>query len=741
MQDVEEIGTAVAQRHACAVASSSPTYLDPATGNTVFTAAALAARGRCCGCGCRHCPYNHQNVSMERRAAKISAPALLHGAFEQLQGPVDVLFWSGGKDSFLASRALRRAHSSAGRLCLLTTFDSGSRTVAHQEVPIATIVAQAAHLGLPLVGVPLCSHVPCVDRVAEALRHIEAGLLQHGAGRSLPAHVSRVCTGDLHLEDIMAWRMRELGPAVESCGASLHAPLWHVPYAELLADLSASGVPCRVCAIGDGAEGRRAGGGATMGDAFDTELLERLEVGCDAFGEHGEFHTLAAVWEAAGDPLCAAVGATPRDEAAERRRDAALRRLRPLRVCSVLPSATEALCFIGGAHLLVGRSHEDNYPESIARLPVLTGQKTSFTTARDVDEQVSASLSAGASLYTLDVAMLASLRPDVILTQDLCSVCAIDLVTVERVAASLDPKPAVVSLNPETLEEVLDTLLQLGDAVGLRPQADAAHAALVRRIATVDAAVAAHYGAPPPPPPPAPAPQPVRGPSVAFIEWPDPIYVGGHWTPQLIVRAGGSHPLNQPDADGGGGGKSFPVGEEAVVSSAPELVVLSPCGLDLAATRREAGRLQASEWWRRLPAVAAGRVALVDGDAMFNRPGPRLVDALEWLASVILRQPSAAPAGFPFAWLGAPAAAEPEPAAAEAGAGVTDIEEAHACAVRQGQTSYLDPATGYSVFTQLASEQRGHCCGSGCRHCVYGHQNVPEERRARLAPPIIMRSS
>ena len=107
---------------------------------------------------------------------------------------------------------------------------------------------------------------------------------------------------------------------------------------------------------------------------------------------------------------------------------------RPLRVISVLPSATEILCFIGGRHLLVGRSHEDNFPSSITHLPVLTGQKTTFTTAADVDKQVSEALSSGQSLYTLDEALLRELKPDVILTQDLCEVCAIDLKTVERIA-------------------------------------------------------------------------------------------------------------------------------------------------------------------------------------------------------------------------------------------------------------------------------------------------------------------
>jgi ABC-type hemin transport system substrate-binding protein len=155
---------------------------------------------------------------------------------------------------------------------------------------------------------------------------------------------------------------------------------------------------------------------------------------------------------------------------------------RQLRVCSVLPSATEALCFIGGGHLLVGRSHEDNYPPEITHLPVLTGQKTAYTTAADVDAQVSASLSSGQSLYTLDEQLLKELAPDVILTQDICSVCAIDLMTVERLAQSMDPRPLVVSLNPESLDDVLDIVLQLGLAVGMESEARAAHAALVATI-------------------------------------------------------------------------------------------------------------------------------------------------------------------------------------------------------------------------------------------------------------------
>lgn len=185
------------------------------------------------------------------------------------------------------------------------------------------------------------------------------------------------------------------------------------------------------------------------------------------------------------------------------------------RVASVLPSATEMLCFIGGSDLLIARSHEDNFPPNITHLPVLTGQKTTFTTAKEVDSQVAAALASGESLYTLDAALLKSLAPDVILTQDICSVCAIDLPTVQRVASSLSPPPAVVSLNPENLQDVLDGLLTLGDAVGMRSAAERVHADLMQRIARVDEAVLASA-----------KPRP----SVAFIEWPEPLYVGGHCT-------------------------------------------------------------------------------------------------------------------------------------------------------------------------------------------------------------------
>jgi len=421
-----------------------------------------------------------------------------------------------------------------------------------------------------------------------------------------------------------------------------------------------------------------------------------------------------------------------------------------MRVASVLPSATEILCFIGGESLLVGRSHEDNFPPQITHLPVLTGQTTAFTTAGEVDRVVSESIGKGESLYTLEVDVIKSLAPEVILTQDICSVCAIDLQTVERLAARMSPQPKVVSLNPLNLDDVLANVLELGEAVGMVDEARAAHASLVRRIENVDRLVEQlqqqqqqHAGST------------GRRPRVAFIEWSDPLYVGGHWTPQLIERAGGEHTLNAGGESGAG--KSFPVHFSKVTEMDPDLVILAPCGLTLEMTRREHDILAKADWWQALRAVQTGRVVIVDGDAMFNRPGPRLVEALEWLYSAINEEPEAAPPGFPCEWMPAmtPAAggggvvenralaectdAKVQEAAARALAEareIADIEEAHKCAVREGKLQYTDPVTGYSVFSQLASSQRGYCCGSGCRHCVYSHVNVKPERKTQLRRPI-----
>ena len=303
------------------------------------------------------------------------------------------------------------------------------------------------------------------------------------------------------------------------------------------------------------------------------------------------------------------------------------------RVVSLLPSATEVLASLGAEDLLVGRSHECDWPPSILDRPALTAQRqrepiAAANESRAIDETVRASLAAGQSLYTLDETLLAELAPDVILTQDLCEVCSIDLPTVERVAARLPSRPTVVQLHPTSLFDVLDDILRVGDAIG-RP-----HAAMAAMVSLRDRYWRAVDFVNPF----------VRGPEVAFLEWLDPVFVGGHWTPELIEAAGGQHSLNRPRS------KSRVATPEELLAAAPRRVIVAPCGWPLERIRAELPALTGQRWW---PLLAAGleegpdAAVLVDGNAMFNRPGPRLVDAFEWLVGWINDRPELVPIDFP----------------------------------------------------------------------------------------------
>lgn len=324
-----------------------------------------------------------------------------------------------------------------------------------------------------------------------------------------------------------------------------------------------------------------------------------------------------------------------------------------MRIVSLLPSATEILCRIGGQGLLVGRSHECDFPGGLEALPPLTAQRTTYDAAdpeasRKVDEQVRASMAMGESLYTLDTERLADLRPDLILTQDLCDVCSIDLGTVRAAAAAIGARtgttPEVLSLNLDTVEGVLDDHLRIGKAAGLEDAANVAVVEMVQRMNRAQEYVNPYDD----------------GPVVGFCEWTDPVYVAGHWTVQLIERAGGRHPWNPTEPKPGTGaavgpqqaervaGKSIAVPPEVFAAAEPQWLIVAPCGLSLDQAEAEAQRLIAEDWARALPAVRAGRVAAVDGSAMFNRPGPRLVDALEWLVALLNNRPELIPADFPW---------------------------------------------------------------------------------------------
>lgn len=254
--------------HLAAVRAGADTYVDPRSGYDVFTAVAHERRGSCCGCGCRHCPFGLEAIAGGSAAAR---DPYLSGPLPD--GPVDLLFWSGGKDSYLALRALRRE----GRrpVVLFTTFDARSRIVAHQQVGVDAILDQARQLGATLVLVPLGGGSDYADRVRLGLSRLR----RH-------ATIVRVASGDLHLDGIRAWRETHLGPLIDEIGAELHFPLWKVPYAELEAELEASGARCRISAF----DGERVQ--TTVGTLYDAAFRDALPDSVDRFGEHGEFHTL-----------------------------------------------------------------------------------------------------------------------------------------------------------------------------------------------------------------------------------------------------------------------------------------------------------------------------------------------------------------------------------------------------------------------------------------------------------------
>lgn len=289
---VGEDGAGFRQAHEAACERGDASYEDPGTGFRVFTRVGLLARGRCCGCGCRHCPYSHENV--EDKPARIQQPSFLHRRGRRGRVPTarSVLFWSGGKDSLLALRAwIRHRMQDEGRtpgrvldeLALLTTFDADSRIVAHQEVAIADIARQATALDLDLVGVPLHTGTPYLAAVRAGLECLR--------GEDPGTSVAHLVFGDLHLAHVRTWRDRELS----EFGCELRYPLWKTPLPQLLDDLDRSGVPCIVTACADAPDDANA---IRTGDAFDTGLVERARaLGWDPFGENGEFHTLARVWD------------------------------------------------------------------------------------------------------------------------------------------------------------------------------------------------------------------------------------------------------------------------------------------------------------------------------------------------------------------------------------------------------------------------------------------------------------
>ena len=298
-----------------------------------------------------------------------------------------------------------------------------------------------------------------------------------------------------------------------------------------------------------------------------------------------------------------------------------------MRVASLVPSATELLCAIGADDLLVARSHECDWPAAIAHVPVLTRARTSATAPDAVDGEVRKAMDEHGSLYELDTAALRAYAPDIVLVQDTCSVCSIDRPSVEAACADLDTPPTLVTVDPHSVEAIFDAILHLGEAVG---RADAARRTMVDLRAnwwdTQD--VVNPY---------------LDGPRTLVIEWSNPLYVAGHWTPQLIQAAGGQQTLIKA------GNPSRIVNPEDLLAEQVERLVIAPCGVPLHQAQPHIDALRATPWWPLLPAVQEGHVVVVDGVSSFSRPGPRLFQTHQWLTGWLQDRPAMVPAEVSWA--------------------------------------------------------------------------------------------
>lgn len=282
-----------------------------------------------------------------------------------------------------------------------------------------------------------------------------------------------------------------------------------------------------------------------------------------------------------------------------------------MRIVSLLPSATEIVCALGLEDSLVGVTHECDYPPSVRKLPKVTRTLIPHDASSGaIDALVRERLQTEKALYTLDLPVLETLRPDLLVTQALCDVCAVAEAEVQAAACSLPGQPRVVNLEPETLEQVFASIGQVGEAAGCPDRAREVIEALRSRVQAVsdrsrDAG---------------------ERPRVVVIEWLDPLFTCGHWTPELVRLAGGEEVIALE------GQRSRTMSLEELLRAAPDVLVIACCGFDVERTMLDMPAFLSLPGVPELPAVRAGRVHVIDGNAYLSRPGPRLVDSLEILS-------------------------------------------------------------------------------------------------------------
>jgi iron complex transport system substrate-binding protein len=294
------------------------------------------------------------------------------------------------------------------------------------------------------------------------------------------------------------------------------------------------------------------------------------------------------------------------------------------RIVSFLPSATEMACALGLSDQLVGITHECDYPPSVLAKPIVVRSAISMETMTqaEIDKTVSERLQSGHSLYQVDEKLLQELAPDLILTQDLCQVCAPSGNEVTQALNALPKKPEILWLTPKSLQQIADNLREIGKAAGCLERAEEL---IASSRETLDNIAETARGA-------------ASRPRVFCMEWLDPVYCSGHWVPEMVRIAGGVDHLGQEGSD------SVRVSWEDVLAWEPEVLVIMPCGFHLHQVLEIVPQLFAKPGWLALPAVRQDRVYAVDASSYFARPGPRVVEGTQLLAHIIH------PEVFP--WLG-----------------------------------------------------------------------------------------
>ena len=289
------------------------------------------------------------------------------------------------------------------------------------------------------------------------------------------------------------------------------------------------------------------------------------------------------------------------------------------RIVSLLPAATEIAAALGLMEQVVGVSHECDFPRAANERPRVTHCPIHHAglASSEVDAWVRRALRENGTIYTIDESLLLELRPDVILTQKLCDVCAVGYGTVARLAATLPGLPTVVNLEPSSLADILENIRQVAEVCGVPERAETVVAQLSSRVEMVRQRVA----------------QISHRPRCFLMEWVDPPFCAGHWGPELVEIAGGIDPLGRKYQE------SVEIEWARVLEAQPEVIVLALCGYDVMRAERDLELLRTYPGFDTLPAAQENRISVVDANAFFARPGPRIVDSLELLAGILHPEP------------------------------------------------------------------------------------------------------